>query len=284
MKRKVFLTVVVLMCLALVAQSALAQPGGRGSREGRGPGGTTGSRGGGMMGRGGGMMGRGGGGMFGDLDLTEEQQAKIDKLMEEARNADSPEARRELYGQMREKMQAILTPEQREKMAQRFSGGRGGAGGGRGGAGGRPGGEGGRPGGPDASRARTMGPIQVLDGLLRRLGLNREQQQKIAKIRAEAIKKLFKDVKAVLTKEQNTKLEEAQKRLRAAQQRRPTEGRRGAGGPPEGRGPRRGEGDREGSSRRGEGDRDGGSRRGGGDRDGGPRGRTRGAGDRDREN
>ncbi|MCJ7435655.1 MAG: hypothetical protein MUO77_19400, partial [Anaerolineales bacterium] len=109
------------------------------------------------------------------------------------------------------------------------------------------------------SRARPMGPIQVLDGLLRRLELNAEQQKKIAKIREEAIKKLFKDVKAVLTAEQNTKLEEAQKRLNAAQQTRPAEGRPGAGGPTEGRGPRRGEGNTEGGPRRGTGDREGGA-------------------------
>ena len=258
MKRKVFLAVVVLMCLVLVAQSALAQPQGRGSREGRGPG----------QGRGG-MTSRGGG-MYEGLDLTEEQKVKIAKIreeiMEKARSADSPEARREIYGQMREKMQSVLTDEQREKMQQRFSGR-----GGREVA--RPGGPGQRPGQDTASRIRTMGPIQILDGLLRRLGLNKEQQQKIAKIRAEAIKKLYKDIKGVLTKEQNTKLDEAQKRLRAAQQRRPTEGRRSAGESPERRDPRRGEGDRDGGSRRGEGDRDGGSR-----------GRTRGEGDRNREN
>ncbi len=116
MKGKVFLAVVVLMCLALVAQSAIAQPQGRGSREGRGPG-QGGQGRGGMMGRGGGMMG--GRGMFEGLDLTEEQQAKIAKIreeiMEKARNADSSEARREIFGQMREKLQSILTPEQREK-------------------------------------------------------------------------------------------------------------------------------------------------------------------------
>ena len=251
MKGKVFLAVVVLMCLALVAQSALAQD--RGSRQRRGPGqGEQQGRG-----RSTGMMGRGGG-MYEGLDLTEEQKAKIAKIreeiMEKARNADSSEARREIYGQMREKMQSVLTDEQREKMRQRYSG--------------RSGREGARPGGPsqrpgqDASRTRSMGPIQVLDGLLRRLGLNEEQKKKIAKIREDAIKKLFKDVKAVLTKEQNTKFAEDQKRVRAAQQRRPTEGRRGAGGPPEGRGPGRGEGDRE----------------------GGPRGRTRGEGGRQREN
>ena len=250
MRGKVFLAVVVLMCLSLVAQSALAQPQGRGPRQGRGPGqGDQQGRG-----RGTGMMGRGGG-MYEGLDLTEEQKAKIAKIregiMEKVRNADSPETRREIYGQMKEKMQAILTPEQREKMRQRFSG--------------RRGREGDRPGrrpGQDASRTRSMGPIQVLDGLLRRLGLNDEQNKKIARIREDALKKLFKDVKAVLTKEQNTKFEEAQKRLRAAQQRRSTEARPGAGGPPEGRGPRRGKGDR----------------------DGGPRGRTRGEGGRDREN
>ena len=254
MKGKIITAVVVLMCLALVAQSALAQPQGRGPRQGRGPGQGGQARG--------GMMGRGGG-MYEGLDLTEEQQAKIDKLMEEARNADSPEARRELFGQMREKMQAILTPEQREKMAQRreemsqrFSGRSGREGD-------RPGGPGQRPGQNTASRARPMGPIQILDGLLRRLDLNKEQQAKITKIRADALKKLFKDVKAVLTKEQNTKLAEDQKRVRTAQQRRSTtEGRPGAGGPP----------------------REGGSRRGGGDREGGSRGRTRGEGDRDRGN
>ena len=271
MKSKVFLAVVVLMCLAVVAQSALAQPQGRGSRQGRDPGQGD------QQGRSG-MMGRGGG-MYEGLDLTEEQKAKITKvreeIMEKARNADSPEARREIYGQMREKMQSILTPKQRERMTQRFSGRSAREGD-------RPSSPGQRPGQQDASRTRSMGPIQVLDGLLRRLGLNEEQQKKIAKIRAEAIKKLFKDVKAVLTKEQNTKLEDAQKRLRAAQQRRPAEGRRGAGGPPEGRDPRR-EGDRDGGPRR-EGDRDGGSRRGDGDRDGSSRGRTRGEGDRGREN
>ncbi len=167
MKGKVFLAVVVLMCMALVAQSALAQD--RGSRQGRGPGqGDQQGRE-----RGTGMMGRGGG-MYEGLDLTEEQQAKIAKIREEARNAD-PEKRRELYGQMREKMQAILTPEQREKMAQRFSGrfGRDGDRSSR--EGGRPGGSGQRPGQEAASRTRSMGPIQVLDGLLRRLGLNDEQ-------------------------------------------------------------------------------------------------------------
>ena len=255
MKGKVFLAVVVLMCLALVAQSAIAQPQGRGSREGRGPG-QGGQGRGGMMGRGGGMMG--GRGMFEGLDLTEEQQAKIAKIreeiMEKVRNADSSEARREIFGQMREKLQSILTPEQREKMAQRFSGRSGREGGTPGRPPQRPGGEG--------SSVRSMGPIQVLDALVRRLGLNEEQKKKIAEIRAEAIKKLFKDVKAVLTKEQNSRLEEAQKRLRAAQQRRPTQGRPGAGGPT----------------------REGGSRRGAGDRDGGSRGRTRGEGGRDRQN
>ncbi len=262
MKGKIITAVVVLMCLALAAQSALAQPQGRGSRQGRGPGQGGERRGGSMM---------GGRGMFEGLDLTEEQQAKIAKIreeiMEKARNADSPEARREIFGQMREKMQSVLTDEQREKMAQRFSG--------------RSGREGDRPGRPtqrsgtEASRARPMGPIQLLDALVRRLGLNEEQKKKIAKIREDAIKKLYKDVKAVLTKEQNTKLEEAQKRLRAAQQRRGREGRPGAGGPPREGGSRRGGGDREG--------REGGSRRGDGDRDG-SRGRTRGGGDRDREN
>ncbi len=252
MKGKIITAVVVLMCLALVAQSALAQPQGRGSRQGRG-----------SQARGG-MMGRGGG-MYEGLDLTEEQQAKIAKIreeiMEKARNADSSEARRDIFGQMREKMQSVLTEEQRKKMAERFSGmsGR---------EGDRPGRDGDRPGGPrqrpgtEASRARPMGPIQLLDGLIRRLGLNEEQRKKIAKIREDAIKKLYKDVKAVLTKEQNTKLEEAQKRLRAAQQRRGREGRPGAGRPP----------------------REGGPRRGGGDREGAPRSRTRGGGDREREN
>ncbi len=252
MKGKVFLAVVVLMCVALVTQSALAQD--RGSRQGRGPGqGDQQGRG-----RGTGMMGRGGG-MYEGLDLTEEQQAKIAKIreeiMEKARNADSSEARREIYGQMREKMQSVLTDEQREKMRQRYSGRSGREGD-------RPGGPSQRPGQDATSRTRSMGPIQILDGLLRRLGLNEEQKKKIAKIREDAIKKLFKDVKAVLTKEQKTRLEQAQQRLRAAQQRRPTEGRRGAGGPPEGRGPGRGEGDR----------------------DGGSRSRTRGEGGRQREN
>ncbi len=269
MKRKIIPAVVVLMCLALVAQSALAQPQDRGSRQGRG-----GQSRGGMMG--------GGGGMFEGLDLTEEQQAKIAKIreqiMEKARNADSSEARREIFGQMREKMQSVLTKEQREKMQQRVSGmaGRGGD---------RPGGPGQRP-GSQAARARQMGPIQLLDGLLRRLGLNEEQQKKIARIRAEAIKKLHKDIKAVLTKEQNTKLEAAQKRYLAAQQRRATEGRPGAGRSPREGAPRRGEGDREGRERgprRGDGDREGrerGPRRGDGDREGATRGRTRGGGGR----
>ncbi len=249
MKGKVFLAVVVLMCLAVVTQPAMAQPQGRGPREGRGPGQGGPGRG--------GMMGRGGG-MFEGLDLTEEQQAKIAKIreeiMEKATNADSPEARREIFGQMREKIQGVLTPEQREKMTQRFSGRRGR----EGDRPQRPGGPGQRP-GQDASRTRSMGPIQVLDALVRRLGLNEEQKKKIAKIRKDAIKKLFDDVKAVLTAEQKTRFEQAQKRLREAQQRRP-----GAGGPP-----------REGGSRRGRGDRERGSRRGGGGREGGPRDRAR---------
>jgi len=197
--------------------------------------------------------------MFEGLDLTQEQQAKIAKIreeiMEKARNADSPEARREIFGQMREKIQAVLTPEQREKLAQRFSG--------------RPGGPQ-RPGGPpqrpgrEGAGIRSMGPIQVLDALLRRLDLTAEQRKKIAKIREDAIKKLYNDVKGVLTAEQKTRLEQAQQRFRAAQR------GRGSGGPPQGRGPRRGEGDRQG----------GGPRRGGGGREGG---RTRGGGTRDRD-
>lgn len=259
MKGKVFLAVVVLMCLALAAQSALAQPQIRRPREGRALSQAGAGRG--------GMMGRGGG-MFEGLDLTEEQQAKIAKIreeiMEKARNADSQEARREIFGTMREKMQEVLTEEQRKKLAERPAG--------------VPGREGDRPGGPQrpgtaASRARPMGPIQLLDGLLRRLGLNAEQQKKIAMIREEAIKKLHKDIKAVLTEEQNTKLDAAQKRYLAAQKFRATEGRPGAGGPPEERGPRRGEGDAERGPRRGE-----------GDREGAPRGRTRGEGGRQREN
>ncbi|MBN1817555.1 MAG: hypothetical protein JW828_09340 [Sedimentisphaerales bacterium] len=82
--------------------------------------------------RGPGMMGRGG--MFGmeGLDLSEDQQKKMDtirqKYMDQMQNADR-DSRREVFTKMREEMDSVLTEEQKKKAEelrqQRGFGGRG---------------------------------------------------------------------------------------------------------------------------------------------------------------
>jgi len=63
------------------------------------------------------------GGMFAGLDLTEEQQKKIRKIQASMREkisaAEGREARREAYQAMQKEIQAVLTPEQLEKLQQR---------------------------------------------------------------------------------------------------------------------------------------------------------------------
>ena len=83
--------------------------------------------------------GRGGSaGMFSGLDLTDEQKTRLQDIQAEMRKksseADTPEARREAMRAAREKMNEVLTPEQREKLRQ----GRGAAPDRRGGRGTRP--------------------------------------------------------------------------------------------------------------------------------------------------
>ena len=253
MKSKWMVAALLVLCVCIISDGVLAQPQGGRGRQGQAQGGR--------------MMG---GGMFGGLDLTEEQQAKMAKIREgimgKMQNATSEE-RREIFTKMREQMQAVLTEEQRAKAANMM--------GDRGMGSGRPGGEGAtRPGigAGQAQRQRTMGPLDLFDAVSRRLELSKEQQDKIAKIRAEAMKKLMKDIKSVLTKEQRGRFEQAQKRLAEAQQNRQPQGRQPRA---EGDRPAR-EGDR--PARRGEArEGDSGERR-----ERGGEGRTRGGEGRER--
>lgn len=211
MKGKWLVVTVALLCVGLMSQTLLAQPQDRGTARG----GFGGGQGGPGM-RGGGM------GMFGNLDLTEEQQAQMTKIREEmmAKMQDAtPEQRREVFAQMREKMQAILTPEQKEKMGTMMGGM------GQGPAGDTPGGLGARqPQGP-----RQMGPLDFFDAISRRLELTEEQQTKIAKLREDAMKKLMNDIKAVLTDKQKETFDQAQQRF-AQMQRQQVQQQNGAEG------------------------------------------------------
>jgi len=117
---------------SLAAQRA-AMPGG-----GRGPGGP---------GAPGGGPGGGPGAMMADLNLTAEQQSQMDALQKEMREqmrANPPSAGGGPpagFEKMRERMEAILTPEQRAKMQERMppmGGGPGRGGPGGGGPGGGP--------------------------------------------------------------------------------------------------------------------------------------------------
>lgn len=221
MKGKLVVAALVLLCVCIVCQDAFTQPqqdrrSGRSRQErGRGPGQRGGGQERGPGQRGGGMMG-GGGGMFGGLDLTEEQQKQMAKIREEVmakmRDA-SPEQRREIFAEMREKTQAILTKEQREKAGAMF-GGRGG----QGAQGDRPG-QG--PGQGQGQRSKSMGPLDLFDMMSGRLKLNKEQEGKIARLRAAAMKKLINDIKAVLTPEQQKSFAQAEQRLKSAQGNRP---------------------------------------------------------------
>ena len=66
---------------------------------------------------------RGAVGMFAGLDLTEEQQKQIREIQRSIREkvtaAEGREAKREVYTKMQKEMEAVLTPEQREKLDQR---------------------------------------------------------------------------------------------------------------------------------------------------------------------
>jgi Spy/CpxP family protein refolding chaperone len=147
-----------------------------------------------------------GGGMFmgpesmDQLNLTEEQKKKMEELrteMMQKMNEATPETRREMFTQMRDKMNAILTDEQKAKMEQLRSerGNR------MGGFGGQPG----QPGQPGAGRG-SMFPFQ---GLLDRLKLTDEQKTKVTQMQREAIEKLFNDIREkVLTPEQRKELEQ----------------------------------------------------------------------------
>lgn len=234
MKGKFIVAALVLLCVCIVCQDVFAQPqqdrrSGR-SRQGRGQGDRgPGQRGG--AGFGGQQQGRGGmgpgGGMFGGLDLTEEQQKQMAKIREEVmakmRDA-SPEQRREIFGEMREKMKAVLTKEQQAKAAGMF-GGRGGQGpqGDRPGQGGRPG-QRGRPsqGGrrPGQGKA-SMGPLDLFDMMSGHLKLSKEQEGKIARLRAAAMRKLMKDIKGVLTQEQKAAFAKAEQRIKVPTKPRP---------------------------------------------------------------
>jgi len=203
MKAKWVLVSAAVLCVVFAMQVSFGQPQERAERPAR-------AAAGGMMGA----------GMFEGLDLTQEQQAKMaeirESMMEKIRNADSAEARQEIFGQMREQMQNVLTEEQRAKMRERFS---------RPADGERPAGE--RPAArgdqarpsAEAARVRPMDPLQLFDAVAPRLELTEEQQAKIGKLREEAIKKLLNDIKALLTEDQKARLTQAHERLRAAQSR-----------------------------------------------------------------
>lgn len=217
MKGKFIVGALVLLCVCIVCQDVMSQ-----AQEGRRPGqrGTdvTQERGPGQRG---GMMGGGRGDMFAGLDLTEEQQAKIAKIREEmqekmqaAGNSD-PEKRREAFTEMREKMMAVLTEEQRAKAGSMF-GGRGG-----------PDAQQGRglQGAGQGQSPRTMGPLDLFDMMSPRLNLNKEQAEKIAKLRADAMQKLLNDIKAVMTPEQLKRYNQAEERFMNSQRNRPAQGR-----------------------------------------------------------
>lgn len=194
MKTKWSITVVLcllVLCVLVVVQAALAQERERPARPARPAQADIGV------------------GMYEGLDLTPEQQARMaeirESMMEKMRNADSAEARRAIFTEMRNKMQAVLTEEQVAKMQERLS---------------RPPGLD-RPIGdqlrPSAeARLRNMDPLRIFDTVAPRLNLTQEQQAKITALREEAIRKLMQEIKTVLTDAQNEQLEQAQTRFRSA--------------------------------------------------------------------
>jgi len=208
MKTKWMATVVALALVVTLSQTLWAQP----PRQGRGP----------QAGQAQPRRGMGGG-MFGGLDLTEEQQQKIDqirqKFMGKIRAAETPEARREVFGQMREAISQVLTEEQRAQLRQRF-------------------GQFQRPGQQPRQRPAERpaeGPQFSMD-LLRRmneqLDLTPEQRQRIAQMVRQAMQRLMADIRQnVLTEEQRKKLAE----LRPERPARPEQPGQ-PGGPSTGRG------------------------------------------------
>ena len=115
MKSKWILVIMALVLVCLISQPIFAQPAGRGA--GRGTGTAAAARG--ARGAGAGMMA--------GLELTKEQQEKMQKIREEYGSkiqSATPEERREIYTKMREAINAVLTPEQREQMRTRMGTGR----------------------------------------------------------------------------------------------------------------------------------------------------------------
>lgn len=150
---------------------------------------------------------------FAALDLTEEQQAAIAEIRENARadaeTAETREARREIMQAAYEEVKSVLTDEQIEKLEQRRAKapwGRGGPGKGHKGIGPR-------------------GPYAGPDGPLAALDLTEEQEAAISEIREKAraeaqtaetrearqeiMQAAHEEVKSVLTDEQIEKLEQS---------------------------------------------------------------------------
>jgi len=170
-----------------------------------------------------GDKGRGiGMGILSKLNLTEEQQAQIDQLHQQAwedvMNADTREAKGVIFKKLHEDMQQVLTEEQREQLSQmrekgmgRMMQGPGMRGSGMGPMGGPQG-----PGGPGMG----FGMMQMFE----KLNLTDEQKAKIEQLhqtaREEAaaaeepeakraiFQKLRQDVREVMTAEQQEKLDQ----------------------------------------------------------------------------
>lgn len=177
------------------------------------------------------------------LDLSAEQKAKADELMQKQRAAlealhndknlspeDRREKARELMASTRDQMKAMLTPEQQKKadklrhqMRERWAGpGPGGHMMERRGPKGPPGHMGFAPGGPQAGPGRPQNPMhtimmaeQIKDRMAERLGLTDEQRTKLDKMgrdfraqQREVIKKHREAMRAVLTPEQQKKADE----------------------------------------------------------------------------
>ena len=145
-----------------------------------------------------GMRGFGGQDMYDQVGLTDAQKKQMEELRAEFTKkleSATPETRREIFTQMRDKMQSVLTEDQKKKMeelrAQRGPGFGG------------PGG--GTPGQGMAGRG-FMFPFQPL---LDRIKLTDEQKAAVTKLQREAIEKLFNDIREkVLTPEQRKELEQ----------------------------------------------------------------------------
>ena len=189
----------LLLCVCITSQGVLSQPQGRGQDHmmmGQGRGGGQG-----MMGQGRGMMGQGmmmhGGNMLEGLDLTKDQQARIARIRERAmkqmQNA-NPERRQAISVKMNEQIHAVLTDQQRDKMMRQMHGGMG-----------------------QGQRARAMGPLDIFDATAEQLQLTKAQQTKIAKLRADAMKKLLNDINGVLSEKQKVTFAQAQDRFVNAQ-------------------------------------------------------------------